>query len=74
MFYIKSSIAFQEHIHSGLANSQGGPNNKNTVYHADPLRGRNIKIVRQLEQVFEPYRSIFRDEGGKQKQLPLHCF
>lgn len=54
MNYIKSSIAFHEHILRYLTNSQGGTNNKSTVYHAEPLRDRNIKIVRKLEQDFEP--------------------
>jgi len=30
---------------------------------------RSIKIVRQLEQVCEPYRMMFEELRGKKKQL-----
>jgi hypothetical protein len=35
---------------------------------------RNIIIVQQLEQVFQPYRSIFRDEGEIQEAAPITVF
>jgi hypothetical protein len=35
---------------------------------------RSIKIVRQLEKVFEPYRMMFKELKGKNKQLPSQYF
>ena len=35
---------------------------------------RSIKIVRQIEQVREPYRMMFKELRGKKKQLPSQCF
>jgi hypothetical protein len=31
------------------------------IYHLDPSVDRRIKIVRQLEQVFDPYRMILKE-------------
>jgi hypothetical protein len=33
---------------------------------------RSIKTVRQLEQVFEPYRVMFKELKEKEKQQPNH--
>jgi hypothetical protein len=35
---------------------------------------RRIKIVRQLEQFYEPYHMMFKELRGKKKQLPSQCF
>jgi hypothetical protein len=40
----------------------------------DPSMDRSIKIVRQLEQVFEPNHMMFKELKEKKKQLSLLCF
>jgi len=35
---------------------------------------RIIKIVRQIEEVFEPYRLLFKELKRREKPLPLECF
>jgi hypothetical protein len=40
------------------------------INHSDPSVDMNIRIVLQLEQVFEPYHMIFRElKGENKKQL-----
>jgi hypothetical protein len=56
---------------------------------SDPSKDRSIEIVRQLEQVFEPYRMMFKElnegkesrshhdistkEGGRKVKM-INCF
>jgi len=37
------------------------------IYHSHPAMDRNIKMIRQLAQVFEPYCMMFRELRGKKK-------
>jgi hypothetical protein len=43
------------------------------IHYLDPTVDRSIKIVQQLEQVFEPYRVFFK-ELQEEKQLPIQRF
>ena len=38
------------------------------IYHSYPAMDRSIKMVRQLEQVSEPYCMMFRELGGGRKR------
>jgi hypothetical protein len=44
------------------------------VHHTDPSMDRSIKIVRQIEEVFEPYCMMFKKLKGREKPLPTECF
>ena len=37
------------------------------IYHSYPAMDRSIKMVRQLEQVSEPYCMMFRELGGEKE-------
>jgi hypothetical protein len=43
------------------------------IHYSDPSMDRSVKIIRQLEQDFEPYRMEFRGLNEKEKQLPLRA-
>ena len=74
---IHFSLAFRRSILRGFANSHHIPKNKNISLR--PFNLWNIKIVRKLEQVFEPYRMMFKNfgggggGGGKQLSSPCYC-
>jgi len=38
------------------------------------VHSSNIKIVRELEQVFEPYRILFKELTGKEKETKNAAF
>jgi hypothetical protein len=38
------------------------------------VHSSNIKIVRELEQVFEPYRILFKELTGKEKETKKAAF
>jgi hypothetical protein len=45
------------------------------TYHSNPAMDRSVKIVRHLEQVFEPYRMMFMElegGGGRKEAAPHH--
>jgi hypothetical protein len=44
------------------------------IHHSGPSMYRSIKIVRQIEQVFEPYRMMFKELEEEKKQLPSQSF
>ena len=43
------------------------------IHNSDPAMDRSIKIVRTLEQVFEPHRLMFRELKETKQQLQSHC-
>jgi len=43
-------------------------------YPSNPSMLRGIKIVRHLEQVFDPYRMTVKELKGKTKRFPPLCF
>ena len=44
------------------------------MYHSELSVDRNIKIVRELEQVFEPYRILFKELTGKGRENKKAAF
>jgi len=61
---IRSSLAFR-----GFANARGRSESEN-IHHSVSSIARSIRIVRQLERIFEPYRMTFREfkeKKGKEK-------
>ena len=42
--------------------------------HSVPSMDRNIKIVLELEQVFEPYRIMFKELTGKENETKKAAF
>jgi hypothetical protein len=55
---IHLSFASRGFVLSCFENSRGLPKNK--IRHSDPSVDRTIESVRQLEQVFESYRMVFK--------------
>lgn len=45
-----------------------------SVHHTQPSMDRSIKIVGQIEDVFEPYRMMFKELKRREKPLPSECF
>ena len=60
---IHLSHAFRGFVLSGLENSPCPPKKKGR--HSDPSVDRIIEIIRQLEQVFESYRIVFKEMKEK---------
>jgi hypothetical protein len=56
------SRAFRGFVLSVFENSRGLPRNK--IRHSDPSVDRTIEIVGQLEQVFEPHRTVLKEMKG----------
>jgi hypothetical protein len=44
------------------------------IHDSDPLMDSSIKIIRHIEQVFEPYRLMFREVMGVKEQIVPQCF
>jgi hypothetical protein len=44
------------------------------IQYTNPSMDRSIEIVRQLEQVFQPHRTMFEEFKEEKKQLPTQCF
>jgi hypothetical protein len=44
------------------------------IHHSDPSMDRSIKIVRQFEQDFEPYRVMFKELKEKKRVAPITMF
>jgi hypothetical protein len=67
----------KRHLHSPLA-LRGfvlpGVAPRIEVNHSDPSVDRTIKIVRQIEEVFEPYSMMFKELKRREKPLPPECF
>jgi hypothetical protein len=42
------------------------------IHHSGPAADRNMKIVRQLEQVFERYRMMFKKLKEEKKKKTAH--
>jgi hypothetical protein len=44
------------------------------MHHTDPSVDTSINTARQLEQVFQPYRRIFKELKERQLQFPITIF
>ena len=44
------------------------------IRHSDPSIESNTKIIRQIEQIFEPNCMLFKELKEKKMQLPSQCF
>ena len=69
---LHSSPALRGFVHRGFVNSQG--RSKIKISHSSPSEDRNIGIVRQIHQVFEPNRVMFAEWKGRKKVAPITTF
>ena len=69
---LHSSFDFRGFVLCSFANPRG--RHKHKIQHSDPSVDGNIETVRQLEQVFQPHRTMFEEFKEEKKQLPIQCF